>query len=148
MQVYGYNTKSMLGSAYMQDMVQQPTAQINSPQLAPDFGLMSGLQCIVEKVRFFFGFRDVNLNTPIASTIAENAMFFSGYRTIQRLWLCTTATVENGIANAKPTTQGGIPKVRFRRGLTHFEVGQWTCTHLYCGGGEQCRPRCDYVRFQ
>ncbi len=50
MQVYGYNTKAMLGSAYMQEMVQQPTAQINSPQLAPDFGLMSGLQCIVEKV--------------------------------------------------------------------------------------------------
>ena len=50
MLVYGYNTKDMLGSAYMQDMIQKPTAQINSPQLAPDFGLMSGLQCIVDKV--------------------------------------------------------------------------------------------------
>ena len=51
MQVYGYSTKSMLGSAYLHDMVQQPMTQISSPQLAPDFGLMSGLQCIVEKVR-------------------------------------------------------------------------------------------------
>ncbi|XP_065204844.1 teneurin-m isoform X4 [Planococcus citri] len=50
MLVYGYNTRDMLGSAYMQDMIQKPTAQINSPQLAPDFGLMSGLQCIVDKI--------------------------------------------------------------------------------------------------
>lgn len=54
MLVYGYNTKDMLGSAYMQDMIQKPTAQINSPQLAPDFGLMSGLQCIVDKARYFY----------------------------------------------------------------------------------------------
>lgn len=48
--MYGYNTNDMLGSAYMQEMIPKPTAQINSPQLAPDFGLMSGLQCIVDKV--------------------------------------------------------------------------------------------------
>lgn len=40
----------MLGSSYTSRMVYQPRAIVTSPQLSPDFGVMSGLQCIVDKM--------------------------------------------------------------------------------------------------
>lgn len=50
LKIYGYDVKNMLGSSYTHHMVYQPQAVVTSPQLAPDFGVMSGLQCIVDKV--------------------------------------------------------------------------------------------------
>ncbi|KFB41453.1 AGAP011034-PA-like protein [Anopheles sinensis] len=59
LKLFGYDVAKMQGSRYTKDMIYRPAATIKSPQLAPDFGVMSGLQCIVEKVdeRFAdFGF--------------------------------------------------------------------------------------------
>ncbi|XP_055530573.1 teneurin-m isoform X3 [Wyeomyia smithii] len=59
LRLFGYDVTKMQGSKYTKDMIYKPKAMIKSPQLAPDFGVMSGLQCIVEKVdeRFSdFGF--------------------------------------------------------------------------------------------
>lgn len=53
LQLYGYDIDSMLGSRYINKLFYQPRATVSSPQLAPDFGVMSGLQCIVEKVCCF-----------------------------------------------------------------------------------------------
>uniref|UniRef100_A0A182N316 Teneurin-2 n=1 Tax=Anopheles dirus TaxID=7168 RepID=A0A182N316_9DIPT len=50
LKLFGYDVAKMQGSRYTRDMIYRPTATIKSPQLAPDFGVMSGLQCIVEKV--------------------------------------------------------------------------------------------------
>ncbi|XP_049291097.1 teneurin-m isoform X2 [Anopheles funestus] len=50
LKLFGYDVTKMQGSRYTRDMIYRPTATIKSPQLAPDFGVMSGLQCIVEKV--------------------------------------------------------------------------------------------------
>ncbi|KAF3429442.1 hypothetical protein E2986_03836 [Frieseomelitta varia] len=50
LKLYGYDISAMLGSEYMKKMVYQPSATITSPQLTPDFGVMSGLQCIVNRV--------------------------------------------------------------------------------------------------
>ncbi|XP_015834529.1 teneurin-m isoform X6 [Tribolium castaneum] len=50
LKLYGYDMRNMLGSEYISRMVYRPQATITSPQLAPDFGVISGLQCIVEKV--------------------------------------------------------------------------------------------------
>ncbi|XP_050580564.1 teneurin-m isoform X2 [Bombus affinis] len=50
LKLYGYDISAMLGSEYMKQMVYQPSATITSPQLTPDFGVMSGLQCIVNRV--------------------------------------------------------------------------------------------------
>lgn len=50
LKLFGYDLSKMKGSQYTRDMVFKPHASIKSPQLAPDFGVMSGLQCIVDKV--------------------------------------------------------------------------------------------------
>ncbi|KZC14038.1 Teneurin-2 [Dufourea novaeangliae] len=50
LKLYGYDISAMLGSEYVKRMVYQPSATITSPQLTPDFGVMSGLQCIVDRV--------------------------------------------------------------------------------------------------
>lgn len=50
LKLYGFDIPSMLGSEYTQAMVYQPSAMITSPQLTPEFGVMSGLQCIVNRV--------------------------------------------------------------------------------------------------
>ncbi|CAL7949137.1 unnamed protein product [Xylocopa violacea] len=50
LKLYGYDINAMLGSEYMKRMVYQPSVMITSPQLTPDFGVMSGLQCIVNRV--------------------------------------------------------------------------------------------------
>ncbi|XP_017767897.1 PREDICTED: teneurin-m isoform X2 [Nicrophorus vespilloides] len=50
LQLYGYNVKDMMGSEYLNKLIYRPQAAVISRQLAPDFGVMSGLQCIVEKV--------------------------------------------------------------------------------------------------
>ncbi|XP_076182266.1 teneurin transmembrane protein Ten-m isoform X3 [Ptiloglossa arizonensis] len=50
LKLYGYDISAILGSEYMKQMVYQPSATITSPQLTPDFGVMSGLQCIVDRV--------------------------------------------------------------------------------------------------
>lgn len=50
LKLYGYDMDNILGSSYTRRMVYQPMAKVASPQLSPDFGVMSGLQCIIEKV--------------------------------------------------------------------------------------------------
>jgi RHS repeat-associated protein len=50
LKLYGYDIEAMLGSEYTKRMVYQPSATITSPQLTPDFGVMSGLQCIADRV--------------------------------------------------------------------------------------------------
>ncbi|XP_060800606.1 teneurin-m isoform X2 [Amyelois transitella] len=50
LQLYGYDLNKMMGSKYITDMIFQPMTSVTAPQLAPDFGVMSGLQCIIEKV--------------------------------------------------------------------------------------------------
>lgn len=40
----------MIGSSYTRTQLHQPSAKVSSPQLAPQFNVVSGLQCIVEKV--------------------------------------------------------------------------------------------------
>ncbi|XP_025267250.1 teneurin-m isoform X3 [Camponotus floridanus] len=51
LKLYGYDISTMLGSEYTKQMVYQPSAIVTSPQLTPDFGVMSGLQCIVNRVQ-------------------------------------------------------------------------------------------------
>lgn len=51
LKLYGYDISTMLGSEYTKQMVYQPSATVTSPQLTPDFGVMSGLQCIVNRVQ-------------------------------------------------------------------------------------------------
>lgn len=48
--LFGYDLHRMQGSKYTKDRVYQPQETIKSTLLAPDFGVMSGLQCIVEKI--------------------------------------------------------------------------------------------------
>ncbi|XP_055317051.1 teneurin-m isoform X2 [Sitodiplosis mosellana] len=48
--LFGYDLHRMQGSKYTKDRVYQPQETIKSSLLAPDFGVMSGLQCIVEKI--------------------------------------------------------------------------------------------------
>lgn len=50
LKLFGYDLHKMQGSKYTQDQIHIPQATIKAPQLAPDFGVMSGLQCIVDKV--------------------------------------------------------------------------------------------------
>ncbi|CAH1394248.1 unnamed protein product [Nezara viridula] len=50
LKLYGYDINNILGSVYLKKMVYRPAAKVTSPQLAPDFGVMSGLQCIIDKI--------------------------------------------------------------------------------------------------
>ncbi|XP_063702096.1 teneurin-m isoform X2 [Culicoides brevitarsis] len=50
LKLFGYDLKKMQGAKYTMDQVHIPQATIKAPQLAPDFGVMSGLQCIVDKI--------------------------------------------------------------------------------------------------
>ncbi|XP_063380055.1 teneurin-m isoform X4 [Cydia fagiglandana] len=50
LELYGYDLSKMMGSRYITDMIFQPITSVTAPHLAPDFGVMSGLQCIIEKV--------------------------------------------------------------------------------------------------
>lgn len=56
LQLYGYDIQKMLGSEYIGKMVFSPKATVSAPQLAPDFGIMSGLQCMVDQVSIYFLF--------------------------------------------------------------------------------------------
>ncbi|XP_050443334.1 teneurin-m isoform X2 [Adelges cooleyi] len=55
LELYGYDIKNMIGSSYTRQQLHQPTAKVTSPQLAPQFNVVSGLQCIVEKEMSLFG---------------------------------------------------------------------------------------------
>ncbi|XP_057653225.1 teneurin-m isoform X11 [Diorhabda carinulata] len=50
LKLYGYDIENMLGSRYISRLIYRPKALVTAPQLAPDFGIMSGLQCIVDKI--------------------------------------------------------------------------------------------------
>ncbi|XP_059482465.1 teneurin-m isoform X2 [Neocloeon triangulifer] len=50
LQLYGYDVSLMMGSAYSSRSVYRPTAMVTSSQLMPQFGVISGLQCIAEKI--------------------------------------------------------------------------------------------------
>lgn len=54
MKLFGYDVAKMQGSKYIKDMVYKPKVSIKSPALTPEFGVMSGLQCILDKVCFLF----------------------------------------------------------------------------------------------
>lgn len=52
LQLFGYDPSKMQGAKYAKAMVQQPRVTIKDQQeLAPEFSVMSGLQCITEKVK-------------------------------------------------------------------------------------------------
>ncbi|KAJ1529492.1 hypothetical protein ONE63_006265 [Megalurothrips usitatus] len=48
--LFGYDINSMLGSLYTSNAVYHPVASVRNTQLAPEFAVMSGLQCLVDKV--------------------------------------------------------------------------------------------------
>ncbi|XP_065347701.1 teneurin-m isoform X5 [Cloeon dipterum] len=48
--LYGYDVSQMMGSSYSSRSVYRPTAMVTSSQLMPQFGVISGLQCIAEKI--------------------------------------------------------------------------------------------------
>ncbi|CAK1544761.1 unnamed protein product [Leptosia nina] len=50
LQLYGYDLSKMMGAKYITDMIFTPKTSVTAPQLVPDFGVMSGLQCIIDKV--------------------------------------------------------------------------------------------------
>lgn len=50
LKLYGYDIENMIGSSYTRTQLHQPSAKVSSPQLTPQFNVVSGLQCIVEKV--------------------------------------------------------------------------------------------------
>ncbi|CAG9856806.1 unnamed protein product [Phyllotreta striolata] len=50
LRLYGYDVEKMLGSKYITSLIYRPKALLTAPQLAPSFGIMSGLQCIVDKI--------------------------------------------------------------------------------------------------
>lgn len=50
LKLYGYDVSKMLGSQYISKMMYRPKATLIARQLSPEFGIMSGLQCIVDKV--------------------------------------------------------------------------------------------------
>lgn len=50
LKLYGYDIGKMIGSTYTRTQLHQPSAKVSSPQLTPQFNVVSGLQCIVEKV--------------------------------------------------------------------------------------------------
>jgi RHS repeat-associated protein len=53
LKLFGYDLDKMQGSKYIENMVYSPKALVKSPQLRPEFGVVSGLQCILEKVCYF-----------------------------------------------------------------------------------------------
>lgn len=50
LKLYGYDIGNMIGSSYTRTQLHQPSAKVSSPQLTPQFNVVSGLQCIIEKV--------------------------------------------------------------------------------------------------
>ncbi|XP_041973220.1 teneurin-m isoform X2 [Aricia agestis] len=50
LQLYGYDLTKMMGAKYITDMIYQPINAVSAPKLTPEFGVLSGLQCIIEKV--------------------------------------------------------------------------------------------------
>eukprot|EP00102_Acyrthosiphon_pisum_P009702 XP_003248283.1 PREDICTED: teneurin-m isoform X2 [Acyrthosiphon pisum] len=55
LKLYGYDIGNMIGSSYTRTQLHQPSAKVSSPQLTPQFNVVSGLQCIVEKEMALFG---------------------------------------------------------------------------------------------
>lgn len=55
LKLYGYDIGNMIGSSYTRTQLHQPSAKVSSPQLTPQFNVVSGLQCIVEKEMSLFG---------------------------------------------------------------------------------------------
>ncbi|VVC40590.1 Hypothetical protein CINCED_3A025864 [Cinara cedri] len=55
LKLYGYDIGKMIGSTYTRTQLHQPSAKVSSPQLTPQFNVVSGLQCIVEKEMSLFG---------------------------------------------------------------------------------------------
>ncbi|XP_049696807.2 teneurin-m isoform X7 [Helicoverpa armigera] len=50
LQLYGYDLNKMMGSRYITNMIFQPKVELTAPRLTPDFEVLSGLQCIIEKI--------------------------------------------------------------------------------------------------
>ncbi|KAF4528732.1 hypothetical protein B566_EDAN008998 [Ephemera danica] len=48
--LYGYDVSNMMGSSYTSRSVYMPKSSVTSSQLSPQFGVISGLQCIAEKI--------------------------------------------------------------------------------------------------
>ncbi|XP_075972353.1 teneurin transmembrane protein Ten-m isoform X2 [Anticarsia gemmatalis] len=52
LELYGYDLSKMMGSRYISDMIFQPKVELTAPRLTPDFEVLSGLQCIIEKINY------------------------------------------------------------------------------------------------
>jgi hypothetical protein len=50
LKLYGYDVSNMMGSSYTSRSVYIPKSTVTSSQLSPQFGVISGLQCIAEKI--------------------------------------------------------------------------------------------------
>ncbi|XP_045480143.1 teneurin-m isoform X2 [Harmonia axyridis] len=58
LKIYGFNIQNIMGSEYIEKMIYQPKATIQSRQLAPEFGVISGLECIASKTKEKFSSLD------------------------------------------------------------------------------------------
>lgn len=54
MKLLGYDVDRMQGAKYIDSIIQRPEFKIESAQLSPDFGAISGLSNIIEKVNSFY----------------------------------------------------------------------------------------------
>lgn len=52
--MFGYDINNMLGSLYTNSAVYRPVASVRNTQLSPEFAVMSGLQCLADKVCYLF----------------------------------------------------------------------------------------------
>jgi teneurin len=51
LKLLGYDINKMQGSKYVNQMVYKPRTKVESTRLPPQFEVVSGLKCIVDKVR-------------------------------------------------------------------------------------------------
>lgn len=98
LKLYGYDIGNMIGSSYTRTQLHQPSAKVSSPQLTPQFNVVSGLKCIVEKVikNSYKCYGYVILNCFVH--------FFSpkGNVSVWRIRIHSRATVEDGNPDKKP----------------------------------------------
>lgn len=56
MKLLGYDIEKMQGSKYIDKIIQKPEFKINAQQLTPEFGAVSGMANMIEKVKKIFKF--------------------------------------------------------------------------------------------
>lgn len=73
MKLFGYDVEKMQGTKYINQMVFKPRSRVESSRLAPQFEVVSGLKCIVDKVRNITG---VSLKFGISLTLGRVGLTF------------------------------------------------------------------------